>query len=183
MRYVKTFGAGLATLFVLAFFASACASGGDEVITLKDAQSRTILQLHDEVSTLEDEVFTLKANLDEEKNRAVVLDRTIEIQDELIEQIKEDRDTAFADLATAEKESEATAASVPTTTVADNTQWCLDYKLSLEVAGEEKARNTLVSPFDPNAYHYSMNRGMYIDWVAQPLADAGCPVPRGYLAP
>ena len=90
---------------------------------------------------------------------------------------------ALADLATAEKEAEATAASMPSITVADNTQWCLDYKLSLEVAGEERARNTLVSPFDPNAYHYSMNRGIYIDWVVKPLADAGCPIPRGYLAP
>ena len=168
MRLAKTFGAGLAVLIVLAVFASACASGGDEVTALKDAQSRTISQLHDEVSTL-------KANLNEEKNRAVALDRTIEIQNELIEQIEEDRDTALADLATAEKEAEATAASMPTTTVADNTQWCLDYKLSLEIFGEERARNTGVV--------YSMNRGMYIDWVAQPLADAGCPVPPGYLAP
>jgi len=175
VRYAKTFGAGLAVLIVLAVFASACASGGDEVTALKDAQSRTISQLHDEVSTLEDEVSTLKANLNEEKNRAVALDRTIEIQDELTEQIKEDRDTALANLATVEKEAEATAASMPTTTVADNTQWCLDYKLSLEIFGEERARNTGVV--------YSMNRGMYIDWVAQPLADAGCPVPPGYLAP
>lgn len=178
----------IASIAVLAVVASACASGGDEVTALEDAQSRTISQLHDEVFTLEDEVSTLKARLDEETNRTIGLDHTIEIQDELIEQINEDRDRALADLVTAEKEAAkqadavvpvpdekppATAASTPTTTVPDNTQWCLDYKLSLEVFGEERARNTLVSPFDPNAYHYTMNQDHSL-----PLEGQG-PIPGG----
>ncbi len=58
------------------------------------------------------------------------------------------------------------------------TEWCLDYQLALEVAGDERARS-IVNFITGEQMYYRMNLGHWLDWVADPVEEAGCPRPLG----
>jgi hypothetical protein len=74
----------------------------------------------------------------------------------------------------------------PTTPVAVATgptdQWCAEYRLALEVNGDNKARS-ITNPLTGEAIYSGMNRGMYEEWVVAPLYEVGCPIPPGYSSP
>ena len=90
----------------------------------------------------------------------------------------------------ADAEDPQTVTSAPTTSAPSTAvtqagptdEWCAEYRLALEVAGNAKAQS-IRDPLTGDQMYFGMNHGMYQEWVVGPLYEAGCEIPAGYLIP